>query len=106
MNIKLLTFLILITAYSCGQKNQSNSVFDELNGANIQPVTNLELVNNNDDLSFLKVIVQNSQIGTFLCPTILRNISIFTPKKRILLKIYLRLTVSEYTGQLLAFEEY
>lgn len=62
MNIKLLTFLILITAYSCGQKNQSNSVFDELNGANIQPVTNLELANNNDDLSILKVIVQNSQI--------------------------------------------
>ena len=38
--------------------------------------------------------------------TILRNISRFTPKKRILLKIFLKLTVSEYTRQLLSFEEY
>jgi len=49
-------------AFSCGEKNQSNSVFDELNGANIQSVSRLELTNGNDDLSILKTIVQNSQI--------------------------------------------
>lgn len=37
---------------------------------------------------------------------ILRIISRFTPKKRILLKIFLRLTVSEFTRHLLSFEEY
>jgi predicted transcriptional regulator of viral defense system len=35
-----------------------------------------------------------------------RNNSRFTPKKRILLKIFLRLAVSEYIRQLLSFEEY
>jgi erythromycin esterase len=62
MNIKPLIFLILFTAFGCDEKNQSNSIFDELKGANIQSVNSLELANGNDDLSILKTIVQNSQI--------------------------------------------